>query len=232
MELARYRRRLPAVEIRPTGSPIGRMIGEHFAIRDTSGRFRYRDAQGVLQLPTDFAEYMRGRRRQAVRTNVSHARRAGLSALSVAVDGWAPGKGDSRAAHITPGPIERWVALAADGTPVADSILSVDEDVALLHGLVAFTPHARWLVHTAIVERLCGSCSLLLTNSDDAYGLSPGTQHFQQLLGYEIMRLRLARPARPLPIEKAPQPAGLWWPPGELSCGIPRVPAPTTVLQM
>jgi hypothetical protein len=229
-ELARYLRRLPSIEIRPSGSPTGRMIGEHFAIRDDSGRLRYRDAQGVLPLPADFATYMRGRSRQAVRTNVGHARRAGVTTMSFAVDGWAPGEDDSRAAHITPGPIERWMALAPDGvTPVADSILSVDGDVALLHGMVAFSPHARWLLHTAIVERLCGSCKVLLTNSDDAYKLDPGTQHFQQLLGYQVMRLRLGRPQPPLPIEESPQPAGLWWPPGELSCGIALEPAPAPV---
>ncbi len=196
------------------------MIDEHFAIRDADGGYRYRDAQGVLSLPSDFADYMRGRSRQAVRTNVGHAQKAGMTAISAAVDGWAPGKDDTRAAHITPGPIERWIALDRDGVPTADSILSVDEDVALLHGMVAFTPNARWFLHTAIVERLCGSCSILLTNSDDAYRLAAGTQHYQRLLGYQVMRLRVARPERRSALEEAPQPAGLSWPPGDHSCGI------------
>jgi hypothetical protein len=82
-----------------------------------------------------------------------------------------------------------------DGGVVADSVLSVDEDVALLHGLVSSSSNARWLLHTAIVERLCGRCSVLLLNSEDAYVMSPGTQHFQRLLGYRIARLRLPRSA-------------------------------------
>lgn len=214
--LTRYHRRLPVAQIRLTNSPSGRMIGEHLAIR-AAGDWRYRRAQGVLSLPPDSSDYMRGRHRQAVRTNVGHARRAGLVAVSCAMDNWAPGADDTRAGHITTGPVERWMVFDADGFAAADSILSVDEEVALLHGLVSFTKHARWLLHTAIVERLCGDCDVLLTNSDDAYLLGPGTRHFQQLLGYEISRLHLARPRA---AASAHQPAGLSWPPAALSCGV------------
>jgi hypothetical protein len=216
-----YRRRLPTTRVRLTSSRPGRTIEEHFAIRER-GRRRYRDAQGVLPLPADFSEYMRGRSRQAVRTNVGHAQKAGLIVLSMAIDNWMPGADDTRAAFLTPGPVERWMVLTADGEIVADSILSIDEHVALLHGLVtiAANTNARWLLHTAIIERLCGSCDLLLTNSDDAYFMGPGNQHFQRLLGYEIARLRVSRRARPPLIELPVQPAGLSWPPGQLSCGL------------
>jgi hypothetical protein len=216
--LARYHRRLPLTDLRLTASPSGRMIAEHFAIREGGG-FRYRTAQGVLALPDDFADYMRGRHRQAVRTNVGHARRAGLTVHSCAVDGWAPGLDDSRRAAITPGPIERFLVFDPDGTCAAESILSVDDEVALLHGSVSFTPNARWLIHTAIVERLCGTSKFLLTNSPDAYLLGPGHQHFQRLLGYRISRLRITSSTGPGPADP-PQPAGLPWPPAALTCGI------------
>jgi hypothetical protein len=215
--LARYERRLPLTDLRLTASPSGRMIAEHFAIREGDG-FRYRTAQGVLALPGDYADYMRGRHRQAVRTNVGHARRAGLTAFSTAVDSWYPGLDDTRRAAITPGPIERWVVLNPDGSCAADAILSVDDEVALLHGSVSFTPNARWLIHTAIVERLCGNAKILLTNSPDAYFLGSGHQHFQRLLGYRISRLRMTRSAAPV---GPPQPAGLSWPPAPQTCGIP-----------
>lgn len=171
------------------------MIGEHFAIRD-DGRLRYRHAQGVLPLPAEVSQYLRGHHRQALRTNLNHARRAGFTVDHHHLDGWEPGPGDSRGGEITPGPIERWDALDRDGGIVAQAVLSVDEEVALLHGLVSSASYARWLLHTAIVERLCGDCGLLLTNSDDVYLLSPGNRHFQRLLGYEIARLRLAGPHR------------------------------------
>lgn len=225
--LARYGRRLPVTDLRLTGSPSGRMIAEHFAIRDDGG-FRYRTAQGVLSLPEDFAAYMRGRHRQAVRTNVGHARRSGLVAQSVAIDGWAPGLDDTRRDAITPGPVERWMVFDSDGTPAADAILSVDDEVALLHGSVSFSPHARWLIHTAIVERLCGDVEILLTNSPDAYFLDPGHQHFQRLLGYRISRLHVSRSGAPT--GATPQPAGLSWPPAAQTCGIAAAGAPSPVL--
>jgi hypothetical protein len=194
--LARYRRSLPVVDVELTSSPIGQMIDQHFAIR-ADGRLRYRDAQGVLRLPADFSDYLRGRHRQAVRTNVGHARRAGLRADVEFVPDWTPGTDDSRLPFITPGPIERWNLLTAEGTIVAQAILSVDAEVALLQGMMSFVPHGRWLLHTAMVERLCGACGVLLINCDDAYLMPPGVQHFQRLLGYEIARLRLHRSRPP-----------------------------------
>jgi hypothetical protein len=225
--LARYERRLPVTDLRLTASPSGRMIAEHFAIRDGDA-FLYRAAQGVLALPGDFAAYMRGRHRQAVRTNVGRARRAGLTAFGTAVDCWYPGLDDTRRAAITPGPVERWVVLDAAGSIAAEAILSVDDAVALLHGSVSFAPDARWLIHTAIVERLCGNAEVLLTNSPDAYFLGPGHQHFQRLLGYRISRLRIYRSTT----AAAPaQPAGLAWPPVPQGCGIePQVREPALVV--
>jgi hypothetical protein len=196
LALTRYRRSLPTVDVRLTPSPVGRMIGQHFAIR-SDGRLRYRDAQAVLRVPADFSEYLRGRHRQAVRTNVGHARRAGLRAEVEFVPDWAPGTDDTRLAYITPGPVERWNILTAEGTIVGQAILSVDEEVALLHGMMSLVPHGRWLLHTAMVERLCGTCAVLLVNCDDAYLMPSGVQYFQRLLGYEIARLRLRRSRPP-----------------------------------
>jgi hypothetical protein len=197
LERAWYRRRLPAVTVQLTDSPAGRMIGEHLAIRE-GRRWRHRDAQGVLSLPADFADYRRGRHRQAVRTNVNHARKAGLTVTSRTLDTWGPGPGDFRVEYITPGPIERWMAFDPDGRMVGDSILSVDAHVALLHGMVSTVSPARWLLHTVLVERLCGSCELLLVNSAAVYRESYGSHHLQRLLGYQIARLRVPEPLHEL----------------------------------
>ncbi len=193
-----YRVRIPAVSVALTDSPGGRMIGEHLAIRDR-GRARYRHAQGVLPLPAHFSDYLRGRHRQAIRTNLTHARRAGLTAHVSEVAMWRPGPVDSRAAHLSPGPVEHWTVRSREGEVVGGSIVSVDDNVALLHGLVAEARYARWLLHAAIVERLCGHCGLLLINSDAAYRMTRGARHFQQLLGYRIATLRVARRRSPAP---------------------------------
>jgi hypothetical protein len=197
LRLARYERSLPTVTVRPSGTAAGRMIAEHFAIRER-GRFRYRGVQGVLPLPDDFAGYLRGRRRQAVRTNLGHARRAGLTATRTPVGDWQPGLDDTRRGLITPGPVDWWRVYGPDapGVPLAEAIVSVDDDVALLHGLSSSMGHARWLIHTAMVESLCGRCEVLLVNSDEVYLLGAGHRYFQQLLGYEVARLELPRPPR------------------------------------
>ena len=220
LELASYHRQLPSIEIPLTYSPAGRAIRQHLSIRE-HGRRRYGRAQGVLSLPEDPADYLRGRRRQAIRTNLGHAARAGLETYSCSIDNWAPGSDDIRSGHLTPAPAERWMVLDAEGAIVADSIVSIDAEVALLQGLVLVTAEAknysRWLLHTAIVERLCGECRILLTNSEDSYRLSAGAQHFQRLLGYEVMSLRLTRARGPSPLAARPDPAALAWPPGQLS---------------
>ncbi|HTT96136.1 MAG TPA: hypothetical protein VMF55_15805 [Solirubrobacterales bacterium] len=217
--LARYHRRLPVTELRLTDAPPGRMIAEHFAIRAGS-HFRYRSAQGVLVLPGDYADYMRGRSRQALRTNLGHARRAGFAIHCYAVDNWVPGHGDARRDQISPGPIERWLVTDPTGHCVADAIVSVDSEAALLHGLVSSVTNARWFLHAAIVERLCGTCHVLLTNGENAYLLPPGHQHFQRLLGFEISRLRVSGSPAPAPAPPS-DPAALQWPPDEpFTCGI------------
>jgi hypothetical protein len=196
LTLARYDRSLPSIAIQLTASPAGQLIGEHFAIRERDRRrYRYRCAQGVLPLPEDFAQYLRGRHRQAVRTNIGHARRAGLTATRTELQGWEPGLDDSRRGLLSPGPVDWWRVRGPDaaGPPLAEAIVTVDDDVALLHGLGSRAKYARWLLHTEIVERLCGRCGVLLVNCDDAYLLGPGHRYFQRLLGYEIARLELPR---------------------------------------
>ena len=197
LTVGRYDRSLPALEVRLTSSPAGQMIGEHLAIRE-QGRFRYRTAQAVLPLPADFAQYLRGRHRQALRTNLGHARRAGLTVARTEFEDWEPGLDDTRRGLLTPGPIDWWCVRGHDpeAPPVAEAIVTVDDDVALLHGLGSKASYARWLVHTAIVEHLCGRCDVLLVNCDDAYLLGAGHRHFQRLLGYEIARLEPPRARR------------------------------------
>ena len=67
----------------------GWLVAREAASIQDRGQWRYRNAQGVLELPADFADYMRGRHRQAIRTNVGHARRSGLTVFSCAIDDWA-----------------------------------------------------------------------------------------------------------------------------------------------
>jgi hypothetical protein len=162
-------------------------IAEHLSLTQW-GIPRFRLAQGVLHLPADFSSYLRGRRRQAVRTNVHRARDLGIDCHSRTLLTWArPEEKVTRTA-----PVEHWWATGQDGATVGEAYLTVDDDCALLHSLTCGERYARWLLHTAIVERLCAAgCRLLLTNSFDVPLMAPGQQYFQRLLGYSVSRVRL-----------------------------------------
>jgi hypothetical protein len=59
-------------------SRSGQVIREYFSRRSLGVLPVTRFCRGVLVLPRDHAEYLRGRRRQALRTNLRHATEAGI----------------------------------------------------------------------------------------------------------------------------------------------------------
>ncbi len=169
---------IPRTEVRLSRCPSGERIRAHLRQR-RCGLPRFRLAQGVLHVPADYATYMRGRRKQALRTNVSRARSRGIRCTQI---GSCSGPF---------GPAEHWLARNRAGTLVGEAWVTVDEQCALLHSLVTTESDVRWLLHTAIVERLCvRGCRQLLTNSHDAFLMPTGQQHFQHLLGYSVERVR------------------------------------------
>jgi hypothetical protein len=182
---------LPRTDIRLSDNPAGLAIAEHLSLTRW-GIPRFRLAQGVLYLPADFAAYLRGHPRQALRTNIRRARDQGISCHRETIPAWTRPEQKLTCAA----PVERWWATNRDGTTVGEAWLTVDEQCALLHGLGSSESYVRWLLHAAIVERLCASrCQLLLTNSHDAPLMAPGQQYFQRLLGYSVARLRQHTPA-------------------------------------
>jgi hypothetical protein len=184
---------LARVDVRLSDDPAGLAIREHLALRRW-GFPRFRLAQGILQLPPDFANYLRGRRRQALRTNMRRSTDRGIECHSRTVAAWRRHEpGVTKLA-----PVEHWWATGSNGATVGEAWLTIDRECALLHGLTSAEPYARWSLHTAIVERLCQSGrNMLITNSFDAPLMGPGQQYFQRLLGYSIARLRPRRLARP-----------------------------------
>lgn len=194
-----YVLRLPKADVPLSDGPAGRMITEHLTCRRW-GVPRFRLAQGVLYLPSDISTYMSGRRkRHALRANLNRAKERGFHCEYITVPDWTPCEtpGDpGNRGLTTKAPTERWRVTGRDGACIAEAWLTVDEKCALLHFLKSTESYARWLLHTAIVERLCtSSCQMLLTNSYDSPLLAPGQQHFQHLLGYSVARLR-PRPPR------------------------------------
>lgn len=183
--LIRYLREVPRVRFALSERPTGRLIAAHLALTYL-GVPRFRLAQGVLHLPPDFASYIRGRRRQAVRTNVRRASERAIVCGCRTLESWTPDDRDLGLSAQT----EYWWATDRNGEIVGEAWVTVDDECALLHALECTENGVRWLLHTALVQRLCDAgCPLLLTNSCDVPLLPAGQRYFQRLLGYSVAHL-------------------------------------------
>ena len=170
-------------------------------------RSRRRLAWAVLDLPTTEEHYLVGRPKQALRTNLRHARALGLTSSRVTYETWSeavsavlrargdkPGPEQDR-----PGPGQQaayYVARDARGTPLAFAGAALFGQFAALFGLVSRPdrqPDASWAryqLHTFLALDLGRSeVEHLLTGS--ALRESPGNQYFQHLLGYRVRNLRI-----------------------------------------
>jgi hypothetical protein len=167
---------------------------------------RRRLAWAVLDLPAGEDHYLVGRPRQALRTNLRHARTVGVTSSRVSYETWfeavstvmrarddKPGPEQDR-----PGPGQQaafYVARDGRGTALAFAGAALFGQFAALFSLVSRPdrqPDASWAryqLHTFLVFDL-GSSGVkhLLTGS--ALRASAGHQYFQHLLGYRPRNLR------------------------------------------
>lgn len=169
-----------------------------------------RFCRGVLLLPGEHADYLRGRRRQALRTNLRKAAVAGIQCEVVsdpwrAVDdisqvlrrqwGWMTEAEleavmeNARAAIERP---ELTIAVARNehGRPLAFAAAVIDDMACLLKGAVATTHEARWALHDHLVRILIARRVRYLFADGGgpfgAVGVAANVQHYQHLLGYEL----------------------------------------------
>ena len=174
--------------------------------------------QAVLRLPRTPEEYLRGRHRQAVRTNCTRAQALGLVVREVA--GEAEGvrllgrivHGDrydarrlarSRAARQPTKGLRTLAVYDASGQAVGAAAFYRSGRYARLEALKCVSSDrssvARYLLHTRLVETLIRDGVVVLF-ADSGITVTPGTHYLQQRVGYEIInvRIRRARPARRL----------------------------------
>jgi hypothetical protein len=199
--------RLPVADIRvqqadagawSEASPVGRTI--------SAGR----RAQAVLELPTVEGGYLAGRPRQALRTNLRHARDCGVTSERIpAYEIWFEAASSIlRARHDgpalirdmnKPGPgqqVAYYVAYDADGTPLAFARVALLGQFAVLLTMLSHPdrhPSASWAryqLHTFLALNLgCSGVKYLIVGS--ALRESAGNQYFQHLLGYQARNLRV-----------------------------------------
>jgi hypothetical protein len=168
---------------------------------------RRRLAWAVLDLPAAEDHYLVGRPRQALRTNLRHARALGVTSSRVTYETWYKAVSTvMQARDDKPGPeqdrprpeqdVAYYVARDARGTALAFAGAALFGQCGVLFALVSRPDRqpaaswARYQLHTFLVFDL-GSSGVehLLTGS--ALRVSAGNQYFQHLLGYQPRNLRI-----------------------------------------
>ena len=200
--------RLPVMDLQVRGadadawsevSPVGQTIA--------TGRW----AQAVLELPTVEGPYLAGRPKQALRTNLRHARDCGVTCDRIPThEAWFEAASlilrdryDGRALAgdmNKPGPGQRvayYVARGADETPLAFARVALLGQFAVLLSMISHLdqiPSASWAryqLHTFLALDLgCSGVKYLIVGS--ALREAVGNQYFQHLLGYRARNLRVA----------------------------------------
>jgi hypothetical protein len=200
-----------------SGSSAGRALRTYFDQRLLGVFPKNRLCQGVLVIPPHRSDYLRGRRRHALRTNLRRAATAGIS-CEVMEDGSSAveavemvtqsrRKGPLAAADVSyfrslltkPG-MTLLVARDRQGRPCAVLAAVIDETVCLWEWATSNSHEARWALHDHLVDVLIdrGVKYLLSTGEGPfgALGFTANVQHYQHLLGYELRHVTLERPVR------------------------------------
>jgi hypothetical protein len=202
--------------IRLTESDAGQALRRYFSERFLRVFPKNLWCRGVLVLPDDHSDYLRGRRRQALRTNLRRAARAGITCEVVTEPEVALAAAaeivDKRRAPTTEEDIaslsDVWPALFArsgvtltvargpDGRPQAVIAAVIDDQVCLIEVAVARSHDARWALHDHLVRLLIDRRVRFLLAEGlgplGALGYHPDVHHFQRLLGYELRHLSLS----------------------------------------
>jgi hypothetical protein len=180
------------------GGPVGRTL--------RSGRW----AQAVLELPTAEEHYLVGRHKQAVRTNLRHARDSGVTSARIPTyEAWveaasvilhARDDGPAQAQEINaPAPGQRvawYLARDTDGTPLAFARVALFDQFAVLFTMLSHLDRhpgaswARYQLHTFLALDL-GRAGIKHLLAGSALRESAGNQYFQHLLGYRARNLRV-----------------------------------------
>ncbi len=156
-------------------SPAGRTLALYFGERFLGVFPQNRLCRAVLLLPSDHAEYLRGRRRQALRTNLRRAARAGIRCETIAnhVEALEATSevlrqrdheplSDAEVTRLTDAwsPIFSWpetmVMVARDRDDRARAVIAavVDRTTCLIKVAVASSHEARWALHDHLVRIL------------------------------------------------------------------------------
>jgi hypothetical protein len=192
-----------------SGSCTGQAL-EQYLNQRRLGIPKNRLCRGVLLLPADHADYLRGRRRHALRTNLRRAANAGIRCEVMSDSRRAGGEVSAvvrrQADHLPEAELDAWteyfrarverpemtvtVARAQDGAALGVLAATIDDSVCAIGFAVATCHEARWALHDHLVRILIARRVRYLLAADEgpfgALGYSTNVQHYQHLLGYEL----------------------------------------------
>jgi hypothetical protein len=202
--------RLPTEALYLSGGPRGESIRAFLPRRPWDARRLV--AISTLTLPGRFEEYLRGRSRQALRTNCSRARRAGITVARVddaariragvidifarRDDAYARGW-HLRRAELGEG--EFWFAVDAAGRTLAFAEVVVDETAALLSAMLGSRSPGGSEARYLLMAEMLGSLSKRGVRQvvvSRAFQLTPGLVYFQKLLGFSPKNLKVVASRR------------------------------------
>jgi len=202
--------RLPSIDVPLSDGPAGRLIRARLSrhlLRIPTGRL----ARATLALPDEATQYLRGRSRQAVRTNLHRARDLGLACSKIdAIDeqarlcgellldrGWGdrPLERLAREHGVRPGTGTHYAATGPAGRSCAVAVVLEDELTACLVWMMATPDHAaasaaRYALSAHLIMDLAARHRRLLLVADPISS-SSGVRYFQRRLGFELRNLRL-----------------------------------------
>lgn len=197
--------RTPSEQLWLSDSSVGRAIGEYLSARSGGLLPRNRFWRGVLILPGGHADHLRGRHRQAVRTNLRKAAAAGIrcevpadraaAADLVAVLGrrdvpLTEAEKEFLGRAVGQRELTQIVARDRSGALLAVAGVLIDDTVCLIRFALACDHDARWALHDHLVRILIArGVRYVVAEGGGPFGalaLAPGTQHYQHLLGYQL----------------------------------------------
>jgi hypothetical protein len=198
----RLLRKLPVQTVVLSALPAGRLLYNRWSRQS----WRKAASHACLPLPSDAESYLRGRHRQAVRTNLHRADKIRLTCRPIPTD-WNMARQALRSGtfaslvdeidHIAQpdDAVKSWAAFDSHGKVLGRAVVLVDERTAvllLLHGPtdLGVAHQTRYLLHTAVVADLIGGGVRNLV-VESILGAPPGLKYFAARLGYRACRLRV-----------------------------------------
>jgi len=195
---------LPKVTIQLSDQQAGTELGAY--LRTKIIGVRTQRAVSLLQLPDVPADYLKGRYRERLRTNISKANSLSVKCAPIDAVAFQQLAGGSYVAGanikyldlllaepMTPA-MEHWVGFDADAQPIAFARVQIDGQTAWLKCMVAISDDPRSVVRYKLSADIFMSLAergIKYVIAGSVIDLADGLAHFQHLLGFRPTQVEL-----------------------------------------